>query len=281
MIIFSANGDRMKKAEMSSIIIHAYEQIHQKASLLKGRFIVSDIHDFRLEVKKLKAFLHLISMAKGGSKVGDLPRKLHQYYKALGQIRDLQLQKLVLKNEWKSRWGPQKKNYLDHIDQLIAQAMETATALPNGDKPFENGSIHLLATLPARLTSEEAGAFVTHCWTPLLQAGYPSQLDDEQLHHIRKALKNLQYTWEYLEGSLSYKGFVFSPEKIKSITNMLGDYLDKVVQLRLLTEDIAKANRHGQTQPFLQRLQAKWSGELPDARQKLDRYLEAQPPPWG
>jgi CHAD domain-containing protein len=273
MTIFTVNRDRMKRAEMSSIIHQAYRKIEQSGDLLKESLRATDIHNFRLEVKQLKAFLHLISTAKGGSKVKDLPKKLHQYYKALGFIRDLQLQKSVLQKEWKNQLGPQKRHYLEHIDQLIARAMETAIPLGGGNKPFEAGSIKLLSKLPAQLTVEQANAFVTTSWLPLLEAGDPTQLGDQHLHEIRKALKDLQYTWDYLQKPLRSQGhdvLRFSPERVKSTTSMLGAYLEKVVRLRLLEEDMGE----GQRRPFLQKLQVKWTKERTLSRQKVERYLQ-------
>lgn len=263
----------MKRAEMSSIIHQAYRKIQQSGDLLQERFRAADIHNFRLEVKQLKAFLHLISTAKGGTKVKDLPKKLHQYYQALGLIRDLQLQKSTLQKEWKNQLGPQKRHYLEHIDELTARAMETAIPLASGKKPFEAGSIKLLSKLPAQLTVEQANAFVTTSWLPLLEAGDPAQLDDQHLHEIRKALKDLQYTWDYLQNPLRSQGhdaLRFSPERVKSTTRMLGAYLDKVVHLRLLEEDIAS----GQTLGILERLRVKWTSERTLARQKVERYLQ-------
>src|SRR4051812_45697644 len=74
-------------------IIHLYHsKLAASSRNLKKKAGKGDIHRFRTDIKKLRAFYRLLSLGAGEGKGLQLPRHLKKMYAAVGRIRELQLQ---------------------------------------------------------------------------------------------------------------------------------------------------------------------------------------------
>ena len=78
----------MTQQETIHTIKSYFEKIQASFDVAIAYLDAEDIQAFRIEVKKLWAFLHLVS---NGAKVKP-PRRLHVFYRMVGVIRNLQLQ---------------------------------------------------------------------------------------------------------------------------------------------------------------------------------------------
>jgi CHAD domain-containing protein len=84
---------------MVSQKIHLAIQRHYRRVKTLGKTVAEtwaeeDIHQFRVEVKKLRAFLRLAGSTHTGIKPR-LPRRLHTFYSMVGIVRCLQLQRIL------------------------------------------------------------------------------------------------------------------------------------------------------------------------------------------
>jgi hypothetical protein len=104
-----------------------FERIQASFDSAIAYFDAEDIHAFRVEVKKLQAFLHL---APKGVKV-KLPTRLGQFYRLVGQIRNLQLQQQRIRDAFLHKDGlPQ--SYLTLLAIGIAGAIRRARKFAAG-----------------------------------------------------------------------------------------------------------------------------------------------------
>src|SRR6185369_6950007 len=80
----------MKKRDLQKVVAKRLSNIEKYSKQIPGHFTAEDIHELRVEYKKLRAFTRLLQLAKGGGHL-DIPAKLKSLYHAAGETRDIQL----------------------------------------------------------------------------------------------------------------------------------------------------------------------------------------------
>src|SRR5688572_16440361 len=80
----------MKRQALEEVIDKHISSIEKYSERMPGHFDQEDIHDLRVDYKKIRAFIRLLQLEKG---TGDLhiPGKLKEVYHAGGKVRDMQL----------------------------------------------------------------------------------------------------------------------------------------------------------------------------------------------
>src|SRR5580692_4119732 len=108
----------MTQQETIYIIKCRFEKIATSFDEAIAYLDAEDIHAFRAEVKKLRAFLQL---APSGTKV-KMPGRLHLFYRMVGEIRNLQLQQQRIRDAFLGQ-NCLPQTYLNLL------AIETANAI--------------------------------------------------------------------------------------------------------------------------------------------------------
>ena len=80
----------MKAEKIKSILDKRYQGIKKHYNGLLENFKLKEIHDFRVEFKKTRAFIRLINSDKPGKKLR-IGKKLKDFYHITGHIINLQL----------------------------------------------------------------------------------------------------------------------------------------------------------------------------------------------
>jgi len=206
----------------------------KKLRLLSKRiaagFGIEDIHQFRLEVKKLRAFIRLAGPA--GCR---LPGKLHRVYKAVGEIRNLQLLRVSLDADAEKGHFTIPEDFYRHLDGRIVAANQEAGVLIEAQRRFRKLPLRLTGALQRSLSREAQFSFV-YKKISLAERPAPSGGEDERLHSLRKSLKDILYVWPLLGNparQLAVSDFG-SRRAMQEKARLLGDYLDCVVKLRLV-----------------------------------------------
>lgn len=81
----------MEKNALKAIITARLKKMQKFGEEIKMHFRDEDIHKFRVEVKKLRAFLRLIALGIKNPKDLKLPKKLKEINTTAGAIRDIHL----------------------------------------------------------------------------------------------------------------------------------------------------------------------------------------------
>jgi CHAD domain-containing protein len=193
-------------------------------------FSVGDIHTLRVEAKQLRALLRL-----AGPDDRHFPKGFRRIYKAVGEIRNLQLLRVRLAGFATDDQEGLPGDFFDHLDQRLLEAkQETRRRIESagGLKKLFRRSI---SGLPLRIGRERQAQFVDRC----IRLSHPDDSDIVlQLHALRKSLKDLLYVWSYLGNSArrqATRHFGRYP-MIKEHARLLGDFLDTAFQLRLLDD---------------------------------------------
>lgn len=81
--------------------------------LLKD-FDADDNHNFRVEIKKLRAFIRLINISQPDHE-NKIPKKIRKFYHLVGDIRNLQLHQQRIRNFCDDLFSENPQLYLDSI----------------------------------------------------------------------------------------------------------------------------------------------------------------------
>jgi CHAD domain-containing protein len=225
-------------------IIHTlksrFESIQAAFDIAIDYLDAKDIHTFRVEVKKLRAFLHL---APSGVK-GKLPRRLHQFYRMVGGIRNLQLQEQRIRDAFLNQSGL-PETYLNLLAIEAATAIRRARRFAAHRLSITSEERQLLTTLthlakdnpqgfardnPQGFARDNSQGFAENTLTRLQTlSDNHHPIDDDDLHSLRKCLKDLLYNHSYIEkeGACILSSILSDgKEGVSELTDLLGQFQD-------------------------------------------------------
>ena len=217
----------LNQQEIEHIIHRYFKQFKKLFNKIEKHFAADDIHTFRVEFKKLRAFLRLLGMEIADAENLDMPRNLKEIYTVTGKIRELQLQVLrigeiinakeklpkyrtILKKEIK-KFKRELKFWLRHED---LSEME------------EKISVHL----PVSLKTATIKNFISFKFSNIVALFTGKFIADESLHRIRKNIKDILYVYK-----------IFEEYRIINMEELFGDktqYDDAI----LVAEELGKFN---------------------------------------
>lgn len=256
----------MQRKEMRRAIRRRYKKIKQAFRFMCEDFNADAIHDFRVQVKKLRALLHLVATAKKGRRVRKIPYGLRQVYTMAGRIRTYQLQEEVVSQEVASlrNYAVQLQMHALHLTG-IAQQQRAAT------KSLDKEAKQLQRRLPKRLSRKEVNRFVQKSLRPI----HVVQFSPNLAHGMRKGLKDLQYTWPILQ-QYQLPALSLQESTIKECTDLVGRYLDTGIQLQLIRSDQQALPPRSETRQSMEALESKWEADWHELQGRLQALLSHQ-----
>ncbi len=271
---FKING--MKQKEMEAVIETRFKKINNLLRQVVARYSADDIHRFRVEIKKLKAFLSLLNSDLSGWQVpARLPERLNRFYHLVGDIRHLQLQQQYIQDAVKQRGYGVPLTYLDTIDTAIAEKINEAEELVQEYRSFDLEKKHITDRLPGKLDCAMATKFaesgISTFWEELLKE-YP---DDKSFHAVRKALKGLVYTWQYFDADTLalVKGELAGKNSIKSQAALLGDLLDAGIGIGLFEKNSIGGIADKNERMLLLHIEKQWRREKLQIKEQIYEAL--------
>lgn len=256
----------MKRNTIKQIIRNRYKKINSSFCAMHADFSPAQVHAFRVQVKKLRAFLHLVSTAKGGRHVRKVPGKLRQAYILAGRIRTYQLQEAAIS----AQLGLQA--YAAALREHTQHLQEIARLRQVGKRPFKRGLNRLEKKLPKKLNRRDIQHFFNLALLPLQHATVDLQL----VHPLRKNLKDLQYNIplaeQYLHGSHPLK-IPLTSTQLATYTDLLGRYLDAAAHVELIHSDRNAQPPGSTTAQAMEQLEQVWHKAQHKLHQELSEAL--------
>jgi CHAD domain-containing protein len=247
----------MKHKKITAVLRGKFKRIDRLAARTAAGFGEGDIHRFRLEVKRYRAFLRLIATANKNMSNIKLTGRLHRFYRAVGRIRNLQVQRDLLVKFAKRKGLPVPEDCLQFIDREIHAAKSFAGPILSKKRPFKKGRRQILVNGPDKLSRAQKEEFVRNEMGPVITAPMPSLAEDEYLHGIRKSLKDLLYTWPWL-GKKNIRSIDHSlPARgnMRKVEALLGDWLDRRFLLALLQQEDFRRSAGPKEAKFIQEME--------------------------
>src|SRR5215208_2934690 len=98
----------MEAHKISKIVESRFQKISSLADKIIAGFEIEDIHELRVEFKKLRAFIRLLRIELPGQRELRLPDRLKIFYHYTGNIRNLQLQEQRIRQSLQPAENPEE-----------------------------------------------------------------------------------------------------------------------------------------------------------------------------
>lgn len=214
----------MNRKRLQNDVAKKLHNMHHFARLITQKHDEEDIHQFRVNYKKLRSLLRMMHY-NHHKKV--LPKRFKQLYTAAGVTRDLQLHYTTIVNHF-GQGRPMPVIYINHILQAISKASE------DFDRLYRHCSFTRLSHIIKARTPHKYHKKIKYWQNDNVQAISSKLLQeptDDTIHEIRKHTKDLLYTRRYLHLEKDYN----------PIATSTGSYIDQCVLLTLLDAHISYA----------------------------------------
>ncbi|MBS1584650.1 MAG: CHAD domain-containing protein [Bacteroidetes bacterium] len=217
----------MNRKKTAALLEDRLKDVSDTVIKVAPGFEEDDIHAFRVAVKKLRAYMRLVSSADKQPKL-ILSKKFHELYDIAGAIREAQLR-------LKKAGAPKDKlaGYIADLEHRIAFNKEEWQKKYNEDV-VKKLSKKLTGKDLKKLPDKTLTAFMKDKMQVLEDAADTSP-NDETIHECRKSVKDMLYNTKLAEKHWpgAFKKVEHLPlSKLDELSDMLGDYNDE----RLLLE---------------------------------------------
>jgi CHAD domain-containing protein len=221
----------MNQGKIDTIVRLHVHKLAKLAEKINRDFDEEAIHNFRVTIKSLRAFLRLIAAATGNRKI-KITARINRLYHILGGIRDAEQERSERVNS-----GFLFPAYFELLDANINRGKA------NWERHYTGKEFHRF--------QEKIGCFELTKMEPSILLEYfnikikrikklskETVITDKELHEIRKLLKDMYYVMEIITqnwptGSKHIK--ILPVEKINELTTEIGNYNDKRLRLEHLT----------------------------------------------
>jgi CHAD domain-containing protein len=226
------------------------------------------IHAFRVQVKKLRAFLRLLNLK--------LPGKIKKCYAAAGQIRDIQLQVKQINKASGEIGAPVE--YLSVLEEHL-EKRKTIFEDVSKKNHFTGSRQKLIKKLPSKLPFENIGQLLHEEITGILSLIETGLNEDDDLHRSRKKIKDIVYINEIYQEALKdqHGSEILNAPAVKkalALAKELGKFIDKWVALSLLKP--GWLNEIGpQERKQLQSIHQRWEAQKQSLRKSVSRKLKS------
>ena len=199
-----------------------------------NNFKSEEVHDFRVQMKKLRAFTRLWNAALPLEQQVEITGRMKSFYDVTGRIRNIQLHEKRVVDFCRDVSLDAPSSYLQDLKKEEKRQQEKATkaAKKTSFRKFKE-KIEKLVT--ENYKADPAKNFTLQKESRLFMLFVLPWYSDETLHEIRKIFKDLLYnriyTRPYLE-TVYFQG----PAAMEPLTEKLGDFQDWFVSVQLLDE---------------------------------------------
>ncbi len=267
----------MHHHHIKNITNRHYLNLKKHFKKVKKRFDDEAIHQLRVEYKKLRAFLRLISGVNGRKETAKISGKLKQCYAVAGSIRDLQLQQQrildISKQEPKKPWG-----YIDLLQQHINRLKPDLEKLLV-KKVIEKKKKKIDTIIPPALQLSDFKNYTEKIRASIFHIVEQENINDEDIHKVRKLLKDLFYNLKELarieEGVIALNGIAGKNEMyFDQLLEEIGNYQDTFNAIELLKPKwIYKLNT--QNQESLLRIKELFMEDKSKLKRTLEQRLKS------
>lgn len=263
----------MKKNEIEKIINTHFKKIEKYFHKIAIGFEIEYIHEFRTEIKKLRAFLHLLEMEPDDGIPFRITKKMKTFYGYAGVIRNLQLQVKSVEAYFENSPGNIPISYLDTLRNEIETWKKNTKDFMDPDNNFYNDEEKIKVLLPDKLRNNSIKKFIQYILYEL-QKLLTRLEDDEALHSIRKYLKDIVYNWPFIQEDIALlPAGLSNEEEARSCAEILGYFRDKCIALVLL-QTYFNDSLENEEKKILQQMEQDWMREKNKLRQKIYAMLE-------
>lgn len=191
-------------------------------------------HKFRVEMKKLRAFIRLVNLAKQDQ--DKIPKSIKKFYHDAGDIRNLQMHEQRINNLAKDLSIESPHLYLEQLKAEEKATLRKAREI-TGDISLKDFEEKLIVHAPVELTRENKTEFVKNNFSRLSLLLMLPIYFDETFHDVRKIVKDLMYNYEHLKDAVvTIIPYPLNDSKfMEKLADAIGDFHDLCLALFFLS----------------------------------------------
>jgi CHAD domain-containing protein len=281
-ILFSQAGfycpgelqQRMKKKEPAHITHYYFRRLYKYSEGMKDGFNEEAIHRFRVEFKKLRAFLRMMALAVSKPRQLKLPHAFKNMYSLAGKIRDRQLcLKKIKDNKENNRRSSAKMTFLKkEIKDLSARKDVFLTK-----RKFEEIEKDMIKELPLIVQGTFVKDFIRQKLDFISEIIAKGDYRDKELHSIRKSLKDITYVTKIFKEDLKIRmpagaSGRIDLKKAESLSHDLGLFNDAGIALSFFElSEIKKAG--AKEKESLLSVRRKWLSEKRELKKDILKHI--------
>jgi len=224
-------------------------------------FNADDVHSFRTHVKKVRAFLHWLGRDKKS-----LPASFKEIYRISGELRDIQV---LLKSLEGSGESPPAFTAWLHDNAGRLQLLWDDTFHPRIIRRLER---QLQRPDLKRPTTNRLHSFFNEGVEKIEAVVYLPAPDDEELHEMRKKLKEMYYVYDWGKDHDYTQSDDATPELLKKLGEDCGQFNDRRIALVLLNAYIQQEKNDAAHQTAVE-LKRRWEEDRLNKKAQLLQTL--------
>jgi len=236
-------------------------------------FDAEDIARFRTEIKKLKVFLHLLSMESDDGFSYRITKKLKTIYGYMGVVQNSQRQLKKTKEYLAKNDGDIPVHYLNMLEKELAFWKKTSKDFIDADYNFLDDKEAIVAALPDKLTQKSIREFIHYTLFELQSIAGNS--DDYVLESTRKFMEDIYYNYPFIKPFITEQQTnLFDEKAISECMELFGDFREKCTSLALL--QTYNADKSDETEKrLLQKMENDWLHEKKELKNQLSAKLDS------
>ena len=186
------------------------------------------IHNFRVHTKKMRALLRLFATSHEESKAPEMSKKVRKIYKLAGKVRDAQLMAQGALKKEKER--EQLAGYLSWLGEARGLAKAELRDFYSAKTIRKTAKRVRKAKAPS-ISPAALRAFFDSKLAAIEDLRNKHPLEEEDLHEIRKELKDLSYVAKIIDagwpGALALVEMKGKLEELEKLTGRAGKFNDQ------------------------------------------------------
>lgn len=231
------------------------------------------IRQFRTEIKRLKVFLHLISMESEDGLSYRITRRMKTIYGYFGIILNLQMQLKKIDEYTSNSVYNMPAFFVKRLEKELQYWKELSLDFIDAGYSFNNDEQEIMAGLPDRLNKKSIKKFVHYTLYELhTLSGRP---DDDSLDSTRKFMEDIYFNYEIISPFFDdQQSKIFDKKAIEECLKLFDDFRNKCMSLVLLQTFVTDKLDESEKQ-LLKTMEKECLNEKKDIKNKLVAALDS------
>lgn len=251
----------LKKEKWHGIIEHRFKKTADALQKIEKDCSGDHIHDFRVEIKKLKAFTNLIGYNVPDPAACKIPKPLTKLYKALGSLREWQIQKQNIVKAAGELQFEKPLNYLHKISRETDACQRRVRSLIQRVPDSKKMAERIKNNGPDDLSPASITRFIQTKIQKVQELLQNGNKDDESMHDMRKKIKDVQYILSGLAKTGEIDKASAPLESVQQVSTLLGDFHDLCTTQLLLKKELNINRKETDEKKLLRKIKDNWQAE--------------------
>jgi CHAD domain-containing protein len=258
----------VKKEKWQEAIDYRFSKIEHVLHKLKHDCTTDNIHEFRVQIKKLKALLRLIGFSMPVASNSRFPKPLNKLYESLGRLREWQIQKQHITKAADELHYTEPLAYVHKIDRKSDACQRRIMKKISQLSDLKKDRDHIKNNCPVALTPKSIIGFIQSKMHAVQLVLLSRKVDDESMHDMRKKIKDVQYVISGSDKTSETNKESSQLQSVQKVSGQLGDFHDMSVSLLLLKKELKTVHKDPAEKKLLRKIKGNWQAAKLEQRQQ-------------